>query len=214
MKSQLNTDTWKRKKHFNFFKNFDNPFYNICSNIEVTELHKNCKEKGYSFFLGYLYLSIKAVNEIEEFKYRIENDNVVIYDTIHPYSTILNTDNTFKFCDFIYSESFIEFNINAKKAIKRTLNSDDLVAGDHRNDVIHYTSIPWISLTSMTHAKNFNTKDSIPKIVFGKTFSENSKLLMPLCVEVHHSLVDGYHVGQYYNLFRELVIDSRNILNQ
>jgi len=213
MKVELDINKWKRNNHYHFFKNYDNPFYNICSNLEITELYNVCKSNNFSFFLGYLYLSIKAANEIEEFRYRIEDEKVYIYDQIHPYSTILCEDNTFKFCDFKYSDSFNNFCENAKLSIKKTLDNGELIAGDNRNDVIHYTSIPWISLTSMTHAKNFNSDDSVPKIVFGKTFDENSRLMMPICVEVHHSLVDGIHVGKYFNLFRELVLDSENLLS-
>ena len=38
-----------------------------------------------------------------------------------------------------------------------------------RLDVIHYSTLPWNKLTGLTHARNFNIDDSVPKITFGKT---------------------------------------------
>jgi chloramphenicol O-acetyltransferase type A len=213
MKTELEIDKWNRKSHFNFFKNYDNPFYNICSNIEITELHKYCKDSGSSFFLASLYLSIKAANEIKEFRYRIEGDSVFIYDRVHPSSTVLNEDNTFGFCDFTYYDIFKEFAQNGKISVAETIKQKNLTAKEYRKDVIHYTTIPWISLTGLTHARNFGTEDSIPKIVFGKYFNDNDKLMIPICVEVHHSLVDGYHIGQYLDLFRNYIVNSGSILS-
>jgi chloramphenicol O-acetyltransferase type A len=213
MKTELEIDKWNRKSHFNFFKNYDNPFYNICSNIEVTELHKYCKDSGSSFFLASLYLSIKAANEIPEFRYRIEEDKVFIYDKVHPSSTVLNEDKTFGFCDFTYYDMFKEFEQNGKVSVDETIKAKSLTTKEYRNDVIHYTTIPWISLTSLTHARNFGTEDSIPKIVFGKYFNDNNKLMIPICVEVHHSLVDGYHIGKYLDLFRNYIVNSETILS-
>ena len=213
MKTVLDINNWDRESHFKFFKDFDNPFFNICSNLEITELLKICKENDYSFFLAYLFLSIKSANEIEEFRYRIEGDEVIIYDKIHPFSTVSNDNNTFNFCEFTYLDSFTEFQTIGKLAIAETIKNRSLTPKEYRKDVIHYTIIPWVSFTGLKHPRNFNTNDSIPKISFGKYFEEKNKLMIPISIEAHHSLVDGYHIGKYLDLLRTFVVNSENILN-
>ena len=213
MKRKLNTSEWKRRSHFDFFKNFDNPFFNICSAIEVTELLQYCKNRKVSFFLSNLFITTLTANEIEEFKYRIEDNEVVIYDRIHPSSTIINKDNIFSFCNFEYITSFSDFLNDSEIRIDKCLRVNELNPKDNRSDVIHYTSVPWIELTSVSHARNYNTGDSVPKIVFGKYYEVNNKTMLPISIEVNHALVDGYHVGMYLEAVRSNIINCKHILN-
>ena len=62
--------------------------------------------------------------------------------------------------------------------------------------------IPWISFTSFAHARKPGKEDSVPKIVFGKYTQKNDLTKTPVSVEVHHSLMDGIHVGKFFELFQ------------
>lgn len=55
------------------------------------------KLKKISFFLYYLYLSLKAVNQTEAFKLRIEGDELYLYDMIHASATIDRENHTVGF---------------------------------------------------------------------------------------------------------------------
>jgi chloramphenicol O-acetyltransferase type A len=211
LKKILNISEWNRRSHFEFFANYDNPFFSICSNINVTELLTYSKRNDKSFFLGALYLSIRSANQVEEFRYRIENDQVVIYDQIHPFSTVINEEKVFNFCEFEYCDSFAEFSKRSKLSIAET---NKLVSLNlkQRNDVIHYTTIPWISLTSITHPRKYDKQASIPKIVFGKYYKDNYRIMLPFSLEVHHGLMDGYHVGMFLETFRQNISDCETIL--
>lgn len=202
---KLDIDSWNRKFHFHFFKNYDNPFFNITTNIDVTDLYSFSKKNNMSFFLTSLFCSIKAANEIENFRYRITGDEVLIHDKIDAGSTYLYDDNTFGFIYFDYHDDLNIFYQNAEKEIVRWKNIKDMAVREgNRTDEIHYSVIPWISFTSFQHATSYKTQDSIPRIVFGKYFNQNERLLMPVSVEVHHSLMDGFHVGEYFNLFQKI----------
>lgn len=72
-------------------------------------------------------------------------------------------------------------------------------------NVIHYSSVPWIKFTSVSHARSFKFKDSCPKISFGKIFDENERKMMPVSIHVHHALADGYHIGLFIDKFQELL---------
>ena len=130
----------------------------------------------------------------------------MVCDTIYAGSTVLNPDNTFNFCYFDYFTDFQAFNNNAK--IQIDLNSKGQTDFDGRNndlDIIHYSVIPWISFTSFSHPRNYSTNDSIPKIVFGKYYNENGKYMMPISIEVHHALMDGYHLGVYLESLQHIL---------
>jgi chloramphenicol O-acetyltransferase type A len=70
---------------------------------------------------------------------------------------------------------------------------------------IHYSSIPWLRFTSLSHARSFRHRDSIPKISFGKMVEHDGRRLFPMSVHAHHGLMDGYQVGQYVDLFQALL---------
>jgi chloramphenicol O-acetyltransferase type A len=53
----------------------------------------------------------------------------------------------------------------------------------------------------------------VPKISFGKFIKENDRTLMPFSVEVHHSLMDGLHVGRYIARIEELLAQPESFLD-
>lgn len=205
MKKPLDLTTWARKDHFHFFKQFEEPFFGVCINVDCTQAYEVAKANGYSFFLYYLYQSLKAANTIEPFRYRILADEVVIYDAVHASPTINRPDGTFGFAYMDYKITLEEFMLAAKKEIEKVQQEKGLVPAMQSENVIHYSSIPWINFTSLSHARSFSYKDSIPKISFGKVTEQQGKKQMPVSIHVHHALMDGFHVGQYISLFEELL---------
>ena len=206
----LDIENWNRKEHFLFFSQFDEPFFGIVAEIDCTNAYQICKEQHIPFYLYYLHKSLVAVNQIEEFKYRILNNKITIFDTINVSSTINRDDNTFAFSFIPFSQSFNEFTASAQLETNRIRNSTGLGINENtsRLDLIHYSAIPWISFTGLTHARNLKYKDSVPKITFGKYFNKNGRLIMPVSINVHHGLMDGFHVGQYLQLFEQLINDK------
>lgn len=203
----LDIETWNRKEHFRFFSGMDEPFFGIASEIDCTDAYHFCKEKKIPFFLFYLHKAIVAVNQIEEFRYRIRDNEIVIYDTIHVTSTISRADNTFAFSFIPFRTSFHDFLERAIPEIESVKTSLGLRLSDDagRPDVIHFSAVPWISFTGVTHAHNFKKIDSIPKITFGKYFYRSHRLIMPVSINVHHGLMDGFHVAKYLQLFEQLM---------
>jgi chloramphenicol O-acetyltransferase type A len=68
-------------------------------------------------------------------------------------------------------------------------------------NLIHYSAIPWLDFTSISHARSFSFPDSCPKISFGKMTEIDGQKSMSVSIHVHHALVDGYHVGLYVDRF-------------
>ena len=61
---KIDLSNWNRKDHFNFFKDFDEPFWGIVAEVDCTEAYKICKLNGYSFYAWYLHKSLIAVNSV------------------------------------------------------------------------------------------------------------------------------------------------------
>lgn len=190
---------WNRKNVFEFFSSFEDPFFGITSNLDITQLHRFCKEKGHSFNLAILYYATRTANEIENFKLRLLNGKLVQFERIDCGTTVFHADETFSFCFIEYQENFNEFELMGKTLIKKQLESQNLEPKSDYLNLIHYSTIPWTSFTGIKHAKKMGISDTIPKITFGKYFLQADKLIMPISIEVNHSLMDGFHVGTFLN---------------
>lgn len=201
----IDIDKWDRKNHFHFFKQMDYPHFNICANLDITEFHKFIKENENPFFISIMYAATKAANSIKEFRYRIKEDKVVEYEIISPSFTIINSSEVFGFCEGKYVEVFNDFKVNTSKRIEMAKDNVNLDDEPGKDDIIYITSIPWISFNSITHPIHMNPVDCIPRIAWGKYFEENGRIKLPLSVQVHHALVDGVHVGQYFTRLQEIL---------
>ncbi|HET9057527.1 MAG TPA: chloramphenicol acetyltransferase [Chitinophagaceae bacterium] len=208
MKQKLNINSWERKDQFYFFKQFEEPFFGLTVNIDCTIAYDIARAINASFFLYYLHKSLTAVNKTESFRYRIEGNEVIVYDKVNASPTINRPNGTFGFAYMEYYISFEDFSKEARKEIEKVQNTVGLIPANSSENVIHYSSIPWVNFTSLSHARKFSSNDSIPKISFGKITELNGKKQMPVSIHVHHALMDGYDVAKYIDLFQELMNES------
>lgn len=205
MKKELNISTWNRKEHFEFFCKFEEPFFGTTIQFDCTKAYNKSKELGVSFFVYYLHKTLEAVNNTENFRYRIEDAKVFIYDKINVSSTILRDDKTFGFSEVEYNENLAGFIKNYNTEAIRVQNTTGLFSKEHGQNIIHFSAVPWINFTSISHSRSFTFPDSCPKFSFGKMIEENGRKKMPMSVHVHHGLVDGYHLGLFFEEFERLM---------
>lgn len=210
----LEIETWNRRQHFEFFKDFDNPFFNICADADVTSLLALIRTtQSISFSIAYHFLSMKAANEVEPFRYRLRKEGVIIHERIHAGTTLLLADESFTFVYFDYTDDFETFHTRARQSIAIALaGKSRLDERENDDDLIHHSVVPWVSFNSISHARNWGRSDSIPKIAFGKYRADGALIKMPVSVEVHHALVDGLHVGRYFEKLESYFSDPRRAL--
>ena len=169
----LDIDHWDRKAHFEFYGSFDDPYYNMCAELDVTKVLAYSQLHGLSFFHICLYLCITAANQTKEFRYRLRDNKVLVHELIHPSCTLLNDNNTFSFCAFTTTDNFVEFDRLATQAKKhktppRLTNN----AQEQEDDLIYFSVIPWVSFKTFTHPKQGGKRNAIPSMGIGKYFAQ------------------------------------------
>ena len=199
MKQQIDLTTWSRREHFAFFSTFEEPYFGIVADVDATQAYARAKALGISFFQLYLHSTLQAVNEVEAFRYRIEAGNVYCYDQVHVSATLMRPDTTFGFSFIPYTPSLLDFGAGLAAEIEAVRQTPGLRLNDTtgRPDVVHFSAVPWFSFTGLTHARSFRHPDSIPKISVGRAQQKSGKLMLPVAVNAHHGLADGYHVGLF-----------------
>lgn len=203
MKQHFNVEKWARKDHFNFFNQFQEPFFGVTIDLDCTIAYQKCKNEGIGFFNYYLYQCLAAANSVENFRLRIEDGEVYLYDKVHASAVINRPDNTFGFSYIDYIEDFKTFSTAAKEEIDRVKMSNGLVPAGSGANVIHISAMPWLKFTSLSHARSFTFKDSCPKVSFGQMTEEDGRRIMPVSIHVNHALMDGYHVNLFVEEFQK-----------
>ncbi|WP_275316136.1 CatA-like O-acetyltransferase [Tenacibaculum bernardetii] len=198
----LDIEKWNRKQHFKHFRTLADPTFGMVADVDVSKCYETAKERNQSFFVRYLHACMKAINAVENFKYRIEGDKIAIYAVINASATIARPDHTFGFSYIDFSGDFEVFSVNFQKEKERIINSSDLFPEKYSLGCIHCSAVPWVSFTSHKEPSSGNKNDSVPQVAFGKIKLENNKKKMPVAVNVNHALVDGYHVGQFFDKFQ------------
>ena len=195
MYERLNIDNWPRREQYDYFKDYEQPYCNVCTEVDVSTLVDYCIEKKLSFTQTSIYVVLRAANLVSSFRYRFADDGVVIYDKVDGRLLLLHEDETLSFCHLPYDDDFKTYYERAMKVVeeakrtKHTFRPQD----KRRKDVIHFSVSPWMYLTSVTHPRNDN-KGDIPKMVLARYVKREGKIFMPLSVEIHHALMDGFHI--------------------
>ncbi|WP_412467521.1 CatA-like O-acetyltransferase [Pedobacter sp. KLB.chiD] len=205
MKEKIDINTWIRKDHFKFFNAFQEPFFGVTVELDCTVTYQEAKEKNVSFFLLYLHKSLVAANQVESFKFRIIDGEVWKYDTLNAAATINRPNGTFGFGYLDFYEDFEDFRMAANQEIKKVQASTGLIPSASGENVIHYSALPWLNFTALSHARNYAFQDSCPKISFGKLRDENERKIMSVSIHVNHALMDGFNVSQFVDGYQVLL---------
>ena len=214
MPRYIDTETWSRRHLFRLFKDYDDPSFNVCADVDATRLLDFTRSRGLSFFVTYHFLSTKTANELEPFRYRLRGGRVLAHERVDAGSTFLLADDSFTFVYFDFTEDFRAFHDAAVVTIESArVEAPPLDAREDRDDLIYHSVLPWVSFTSISHARDSRRRNGIPKISFGKYREAGGRMMMPVSVEVHHALMDGLHVGRYFERLQSYFDDPASALS-
>lgn len=194
----LDLDTWSRRSTFEFFRPYALPFFNVCTDVDVTPLVDWCGDTSTSFFAASWFVCLQAANAVEPLRYRLRGDRVWVHDRLHIGTTVLRPDESFGFCYFEHADDLATF-ADGVEAELAAFCAGASILGDRadRDDVVHGSVLPWVSFTSVSHARRLPAADSVPKITFGRYTRRDGAIRMPVSIELHHALADGLHAARF-----------------
>ncbi len=175
-------------------------------NFDLTALLKEIKQRDIKLYPTMIYLLSMVVNRHEEFRTAIDKDaRVGVFDFLHPSYTIFqNSTETFTNVWTEYTQPFLEF----YRQYESDVRDYGLIKGfmgkpDTPPNVFTISSIPWISFTSFNLNLPTATDYLLPIFTTGKYFQENDKTWLPIAIQVHHSVCDGFHLARFVNELQE-----------
>jgi chloramphenicol O-acetyltransferase type A len=202
--------TWPRKSQFDFFRQLQAPHFSITSNVNVSRLVVHRKSEKISLFNAVLFAIMTAANAVPELRLRFRKDTVVEHHVVHASATVPIDDDRFAFCGIEYVPEWKAFNTRCVDALKNAKQQDELQEHiDTSDEWIFLSCLPWMNFTALTNPTG-GPDDCIPRISWGKLDGQGSNWTIPVSVQVHHALVDGIHVGKFYEALAENI--SRGLM--
>ncbi|MCQ4636858.1 CatA-like O-acetyltransferase [Anaerovorax odorimutans] len=191
---EIDMNNWKRAVHCQVFRDGVEPSYCVTFELDITSFLQRIREKEIPFTFGLMYAAAECANEIEEFRYRFMDGKVVLYDKIDTAFTYLDEETElFKVVNAKLEGSMAQY---ATAALKKAEAQEAYFTGPLGNDIFQFSPLPWISYTHISHTISGKKDNATPLFDWGKYFERRGRVLLPFFVQVHHSFVDGIHVGK------------------
>ena len=197
----IDLENWERREYYEHFIKNVVCSYSVTVNIDITNL------KGHSLYPAMIWLLTKTVNDMPEFRTCLTEEGPGIYDSMHPMYTLFNKEKkNFSGIWSYFSEDYSEFLENYQADVQKYSTSTRYAPkeGTPANS-FNISMVPWLEFTAM----NFNVYDEgkflLPIFTMGKFFERDGKRYLPLAIQVHHAVCDGYHIGLFVEKLNEYI---------
>jgi chloramphenicol O-acetyltransferase type A len=193
----------RRRDRFEFFDQMASPAVNLCFRMDLPDFRPWCKAQGLAPFHVLLCAVLRAVLNIENFRYRVFNGEVIRIDRLIPSFTVMNQHGDLNFAQFEWSDDVREFVARGQAAreegsnmLEMNLKYRSMLLRDAK-DQVFITCMPWLDFTSIQHPMASLATPDIPSLAWGKFREGPDGLQLPFSVQAHHGFVDGYHIHQF-----------------
>jgi chloramphenicol O-acetyltransferase len=196
----IEIENFKRKNIFERYHSCDNPFIFITVKIDVTNAVNYCKiNKNFYATMGYCVT--KAVNQIEEFKYRYVNGKFYYCDNVKTNYTQMHKDGSIGYFDLSqHKDNYSEYIEMFLKDQKDFLEKNEYNTSS-KYDEIWVSCSPWLNFSSLITPYDKNM--IIPQFIWDKYYKENDKYYVNMMIMVHHGFADGSHIGKFISKLEE-----------
>lgn len=206
----IDLDTWERAEHYQYYKKIIKTRYNLSTNIDITRLLLQIKEKGLRFYPVMIHILMQAVNSQKELRMALNKKGQLgYYDICNPSYTIFHRDDkTFSDIWTEYKEDIHEFYEDAVEDMEKYKDIKGVKTKPGKpENFCPISCVPWLSFTGYGSDTYSESDMYFPVLLMGKYFQEQDKILMPLAASVNHAVADGYHTCKLLN-------DVQNLSNE
>ena len=203
MARQIKPEDTTRLMAFELWMKAPNPTMTFFKTLNITNLIKVSKRKGFKFNMLMNYCIGKAAVNIKEFYILPVGDKLMQYDTLAVNTIVKNKNGEVSSCDILfndqletYNQQYLEYTSQvAQTCIDRDLSQDCMVIGTSAITVTELDGI--IGMNSGIYNNPF--------LFWGKYRKTLFRYTLPISFQFHHTQMDGEHAGRFLdNLQKEI----------
>lgn len=202
----IDLNTWDRGALFKFYIDKMRIVMSLTVDMDVTPLVGFAKKNRLKFYPAMIWAVSKIVNAHDEFKYGWDADgNLIKWDVVSPsYAHFHKEDENFTKTVTEFSDDLFEF--HALFLSDREKYKDvRAIAENQPPNFFDVTCLPWVRYKHFDVHVFDEGKFLAPVITWGKYEPEHGKLVMPLTMNIHHAVADGFHLSRFFNEVQELI---------
>ncbi|MFC5407639.1 type A chloramphenicol O-acetyltransferase [Cohnella soli] len=206
---------WPRKPYFEHYLNRVRCTYSMTADIDITLLRAELRQRGMKLYPSVIYMIAKVVNRHAEFRTCFDSEGRLgLWDRMSPSFTIFHEeDKTFSSIWTPYEEEFAAFYAGYLHRTSKYENAKQLFPDpDEPPNTFPVSSIPWVNFTGFNLNIYNDGTYSLPIFTMGQYCERDNRIRLPLSVQFHHAVCDGYHAGIMFNELQELAADCMNWL--
>ncbi len=198
--TEIELSDWPRAETFRWFRAYERPHYAITARLDVSRLMDDLKPRGVSPYRACIYAIGSGVNAVPELRMRFRGDRLFLHDAIELSMTVPRDDGTFAYAYVPFVEDWAAFDALCVARMDDAIRQGGLGgnAGE-RDDLAYLSCLPWVDFTALDNALP-GPQDCIPRFSWGRIVrASDASSSVAMAVQVHHALVDGLHLGQFFD---------------
>lgn len=213
----IDMEQWSRKPYFEHYMKHVRCTYSLTANIDITDLLFQVKRKKLKLYPTLIYIITTVVNKHEEFRTCFDkNGNLGYWDSMLPsYSIFHKESETFSNIWTEYDQDYSCFYRSYLEDLKHYGGMTGLFPKpEEPANTVPISCIPWVNFTGF----NLNIYNDgtylLPIVTIGKYMEQDNKVYIPISIQVHHAVCDGFHTSRFMNEMQEFVRNYKTWLGQ
>lgn len=201
---KIDRDTWARKEYFEHYFSNVPCTYSMTVKLDITKI----RERQIKLYPAMLYYLTTIVNRHSEFRTSFnENDELGIYSEMIPCYTVFHKHTeTFSNLWTVYTSNIEEFLAEYENDILQYGNQKGMMAKPNvPSNNFSVSMMPWATFEGF----NLNLQKGYdylkPIFTMGRYYQKAGRTLIPLAIQVHHAVCDGFHVCRFIDELQELI---------
>ena len=200
--------SWPRREYFEHYHSAVPCTYSVSLRLDVSAV----LESGAKLYPAMLYSLAAVVNRHAEFRTAIGGSGEVgVFSEMLPCYTVFHPESeTFSNIWTEYRPRFADFLSAYRLDIERygRVPGFEGKPGTPPNSFT-VSMIPWISFDGFNLNLQKGYDYLLPIFTMGKYCEDGCRRLLPLAIQVHHAVCDGFHVSRFAAELQELLNDGR-----
>ena len=201
---KIDINSWKRKEYFEHYFTNVPCTYSMTVKFDITPI----KNKLMKLYPAMLYYISTVVNHHPEFRTAINDSGELgVYSEMLPCYTVFHKDTeTFSNIWTEYSSDFNTFSVAYENDMRKYGNKQGMIGKPNApENTFPVSMIPWSTFEGFNLNLQKGYDYLIPIFTMGKYYQEDGRTILPLAIQVHHAVCDGFHICRFANELQELI---------
>ncbi len=199
---KIDYDTWPRRPYFEHYHRDVPCWYSMTVDVDITALLPRLRAEGLRIYPAMIYGIARMVNADPALRMDMDGTGAIgVYDRVDPTYTIFHKDDeTFSVLWTAYQPDLQAFcraweTDMARYGAVHALEARPPMTGQ---GLFNISAVPWVTFQGF-HLELPAAKDYLlPIFTMGRYREADGRILLPLAMQVHHSVTDGFHVGRFF----------------